>query len=135
VDQNSKAMAVRHSCVAHPSDAPAWALESEMAMYRNPFQSIDHLNQVDLKARNRIASKKWREKKNDFLHELEAENEQLRQQAWKLRDEVTTLRAECGILDHELSFFQAFISKMMNPKQERRALPGIAPLLERSGSQ
>jgi hypothetical protein len=131
-DFTIRRMEIRGPYVARPAGPSAWALESELAMYRNAFQSID---QVDLKTRNRIASKKWREKKNDFLHELEAENEQLRQQAWKLRDDVTTLRAECGILEQELSFFQSFISKIMNPKQERRTLPGIAPLIERRGPQ
>jgi DNA repair exonuclease SbcCD ATPase subunit len=113
-----------------PPEESAWALGNELVIDRNTFQSINHL--TDLKSRNRVASKKWREKKNDFLHELKAENEQLRQQAWRLRDDVTTLRAECGILDQELNFFQSFISQIMNPKQERCVLPGIAPLLEKS---
>lgn len=68
----------------------------------------------DLKARNRIAAKKWRDKKDERLYELESSNDILRKDALTLRNEVLALQTENQVLEDELRFFQTFMTKIMN---------------------
>jgi hypothetical protein len=66
-----------------------------------------------LKERNRFAAKKWRVKKDRLLGDLENESDSLRKQALDLMNEVQSLRVQNRLLEDELGFFQAFMSKMM----------------------
>ena len=74
-----------------------------------------------LKARNRAAAKKWRDKKEELLYELEAENDKLREDALRLRNESLSLQTENQVLEDELRFFQSFMTKIMNvtPRQQQ----------------
>ena len=71
-------------------------------------------NHEDLKARNRVAAKKWRDKKDEVLSKLEIANDQLRHEAFKLRNEALSLKTENEILENELNYFQSFMSRIMN---------------------
>lgn len=73
----------------------------------------------DLKARNRKAAKKWRDKKDTTLHQLAATNDNLRQEAMKLRNESLSLIAENRVLESELHFFQIFMTKIMGSSQKK----------------
>ena len=68
----------------------------------------------EIKARNRIAAKKWRDKKDDSLYTFEALNDNLREEAMRLRNDSLTLLAENRVLENELRFFQTFMTKIMN---------------------
>jgi hypothetical protein len=75
----------------------------------------DRDKREDLRARNKIAAKKWRDKKDETLTDLEAKNDRLRVEALGLRRELLTLKAENHVLEDELKFFQAFMTKIMQP--------------------
>ena len=68
----------------------------------------------DIKERNRLAALKWRRKKDAYLTELEKENDQLRFTALKLKAKVEAMNVENKVLEEELMFFQAFMTKIMN---------------------
>jgi hypothetical protein len=65
------------------------------------------------KYRNRMAAQKWRDKKGRYLLELEAENDNLRKQAFAFSSKLQLLKVENGLLESELTYFQSFMSKMM----------------------
>ena len=67
----------------------------------------------DIKARNRVAAKKWRAKKDSYLTELENENDTLRQEYLALTSQQQSIKVENSILEKELQFFQMFMSKIM----------------------
>jgi hypothetical protein len=67
----------------------------------------------DIKERNRVAAQKWREKKDQYLLELESSHDVLRKQALELNTELQLLRMENSLLEGELIYFQSFMSKMM----------------------
>ncbi|KAH0795588.1 ATF-like basic leucine zipper transcription factor B-ATF-related protein [Histomonas meleagridis] len=67
----------------------------------------------DIKARNRIAAKKWRDKKDNLLSELEATNDELRRKAFALSKESLSIQTENKILEEELGFFQYFMTEIM----------------------
>lgn len=71
----------------------------------------------DIKARNRIAAKKWRDKKDSLLYQLEAKNDELRKTALSLRTTSLSLQTEISVLEDELRFFQTFMTKIMNSSQ------------------
>jgi len=71
-------------------------------------------NKDDLKARNRVAAKKWRDRKDNTMHNLEEINDSLREQALDLRNQSMSLQAENKILENELRFFQVFMTRIMN---------------------
>ena len=72
------------------------------------------IDKEEKKARNRIAAKKWRDKKDGSLYSLEAINDKLREQALDLRKQSLSLIAENRILEKELHFFQNFMTRIMN---------------------
>ena len=72
------------------------------------------MDKEEKKLRKRIATKRWRDKKDGSLHSLEALNDQLREQALELRKQSLSLIAENRILEKELHFFQNFMTKIMN---------------------
>jgi hypothetical protein len=76
-------------------------------------------DKADLRARNRVAAKKWRDKKDDSLYDLEAKNDRLRAEALELRRQALALQSENHILEEELTFFQSFMAKIMTvaPKE------------------
>jgi hypothetical protein len=105
---------MRRFADAIPADVAAahtaiiqWNLPDEIDA--NPGHRSD-----DLKARNRVAAKKWRDKKDETLYQLEATNDHLREEALRLRNSALNLRAENAVLEEELQFFQSFMSKIMN---------------------
>jgi hypothetical protein len=73
----------------------------------------DHDKKDDLRARNKVAAKKWRDKKDDTLYDLEARNDRLRGEALGLRKELMALKTENRVLEEELRFFQSFMTKIM----------------------
>ena len=80
---------------------------------------IQHDHHEDIKERNRIAAKKWRDKKDSLLYELESTNDNLRSRALTLRNESLSLQTENKILKEELSFFQSFMTHIMNSKPKQ----------------
>lgn len=72
---------------------------------------------ADHKARNRIAAKKWREKKDETLYQLEQQNDILRAEALNLRNEALSISTENKVLEDELNYFQTFMTKIMNANQ------------------
>jgi hypothetical protein len=72
-----------------------------------------------LRARNRVAAKRWRDKKDDELYNLETTNDQLRREALSFRKQLLVLQTENHVLGDELRFFQSFMTNIMNvaPKQ------------------
>lgn len=75
---------------------------------------IENQHREDVKARNRIAAKKWRDKKDCLLYQLEAKNDELRKTAMNLRTTSLSLQTEIRVLEDELRFFQTFVTKIMN---------------------
>jgi hypothetical protein len=67
-----------------------------------------------LRARNRIAAKRWRDKKDDTLYHLESINDQLRREALDFRRQLLMLQTENHMLEDELRFFQSFMTQVMN---------------------
>ncbi|EAY18519.1 hypothetical protein TVAG_083740 [Trichomonas vaginalis G3] len=100
-------------------------------VYPNPQQEDDEssdddhiskhskVDKEELKARNRKAAKKWRDKKDSTLHQLAETNDDLRKQALKLRSESLSLIAENRVLESELRFFQTFMTKIMGTNQKK----------------
>jgi hypothetical protein len=78
----------------------------------------------EFRARNRIAAKKWRDKKDETLYQLEATNDQLRKTALDLRRQILGIQTENRVLEEELKFFQAFMTKIMKVTPNQ---PGILP--------
>jgi hypothetical protein len=74
-------------------------------------------SKADLKERNRLAAQKWRRKKDKWLTELEIANDGLRKQALNVMSQLQALKVENSMLNEELTFFQSFMTKMMeSPK-------------------
>lgn len=67
----------------------------------------------DLRERNRVAAQKWRKKKDNYLSDLEATNDQLRTQVFKLNAQAVQLTTENQVLENELKYFQVFVTKVM----------------------
>jgi hypothetical protein len=83
-----------------------------------------HSGKDELRARNRVAAKKWRDKKDATLYDLEARNDQLRLEALRLRRQAMALQTENQVLEDELKFFQSFMTKIMNVTPKPGPLPG-----------
>ena len=80
----------------------------------NVTNNRDSDEKADLKERNRIAAQKWRQKKDQYLGELEVTNDELRKKALDLCSKAESLRIENNVLENELQFFQSFMSKIMS---------------------
>ena len=91
-----------------------YQLRDEKAFYSWSKTILVNCCKGILKARNRIAAKKWRDRKDDSMHDLEIINDDLREQALELRNQCLALSAENKVLEKELRFFQSFMSKIMN---------------------
>ncbi|KAK8840341.1 hypothetical protein M9Y10_030899 [Tritrichomonas musculus] len=74
---------------------------------------IENEKSPNLKERNRIAARKWRQKKESYLSSLELDNEVLRQKALKLYQEMQSIKIENGFLGKELQYFQDFMSSIL----------------------
>ena len=74
----------------------------------------DDSTKSNLKERNRIAAKKLRDKKDKHFNEIEAENDELRIQALRLKKRRDSILVENQVLDRELQFFQRIISTIMD---------------------
>lgn len=81
--------------------------------------NIKKEDKVDLKERNRIAAQKWRKKKDHYLGELEAANDELRKKTLELCNKVQALRVENSVLENELLFFQSFMAKIMSSEPSK----------------
>ena len=82
----------------------------------NSYKSEKEKMIQSLKERNRVAAKKWRKKKEQYLTELEQTNDSLRQQAFHLCLKVKEIGLEVRFLEKEVNYFQVFMAKMMyNP--------------------
>ena len=96
-------------------------LQNIIQMQENEEQNPHKHKKIDKeekKERNRIAAKKWRDKKDGSLYSLEAVNDNLREQALGLRKQAIALVSENQILENELRFFQSFMTRIMNaPKR------------------
>ncbi|KAH0795414.1 ATF-like basic leucine zipper transcription factor B-ATF-related protein [Histomonas meleagridis] len=79
-----------------------------------PSDNKDQDEKADLKERNRIAAQKWRQKKDQYLSELEAANDELRRRTLDLCSKAEALRVENHVLENELQFFQSFMTKIMS---------------------
>jgi len=93
--------------------AATWTIPHEFIFNENHSQPPKSPNKEDLRARNRVAAKKWRDKKDEILCELENTNDRLRHEALKLRTEIYSLQTENHVLEEELKFFQTFMTKFM----------------------
>jgi hypothetical protein len=67
-----------------------------------------------MRERNRLAAQKWRKKKEGYLTDLEDANDALRQEAFKLANDVHSLRIENGILEEQLNFFHQMMRNMVS---------------------
>jgi hypothetical protein len=92
-------------------DGTARGFPNELSLLNSPHLAAGG---DDVRARNRVAAKKWRDKKDEALYQLEATNDRLRQEALSLRNAVRRLQAENQILDDELRFYQSFMTSFMN---------------------
>jgi uncharacterized protein YllA (UPF0747 family) len=92
------------------TDSAHWNISTELVVNQPSKES----NKQGVRARNRVAAKKWRSKKDEALYQLEAMNDQLRQEALQLRKAACELQTENQILEDELKFFQSFMSTFMS---------------------
>jgi len=102
------------------NDFPRFVMPMPMIpMVSNNQPTSPVAEKSDLKERNRIAAQKWRQKKDGYLGELEASNDDLREQVFNLSSQAASLRVENKVLENELMFFQQFMSRIMsvNSKQ------------------
>ena len=65
------------------------------------------------KMKNRIAAKKCREKKNEFLNRLEMENDYLAHEVLKLSFQAIAIKSENKVLEENIAFFQSFLYTIM----------------------
>jgi hypothetical protein len=77
--------------------------------------SDDPLVDPEARERNRRAARKWREKQDDYLKELENENDVLRRQALQRSAELECLELANRVLDKELAFFEECMRRIMHP--------------------
>jgi hypothetical protein len=93
----------------------------------------DRERKDDLRARNKVAAKKWRDKKDETLSDLEGKNDQLRAEALDLRKQLMSLKTENHVLEDELKFFQSFMTKIMKVSPQESFAPGtMQQILTRS---
>lgn len=84
----------------------------DFGMFKEINGSIDK-DSEEIRLRNRKAAKKWREKRNESLSQLEALNDKLRNEALKLYSDMKTVRGQNQVLEKEIEFFQKFVSQAM----------------------
>jgi hypothetical protein len=87
--------------------------QSTAPMPNIDWDSEDDLNADQSRERNRCAAKKWRDKRERYLIELESENDELRKKALHLSSEIQCLSLTNRVLEKELAFFQSFVSVLM----------------------
>ena len=68
----------------------------------------------NVKLKNRLAAKRFREKKDILMSHLEEENDFLRKEALRLTKHLMTLHVQNQYLEDDLKFFQSFLSLFMN---------------------
>ncbi|OHT00853.1 hypothetical protein TRFO_32369 [Tritrichomonas foetus] len=78
------------------------------------YKKIENSEAIRLK--NRIAAKKWREKKNNMLSILEEANDALRCETLRLSRIVLSLCVENRHLEEDISFFQSFMTHFVPKK-------------------
>jgi hypothetical protein len=111
------------------SDVPPWpSVSGEVPRLPDPMpRPSGNSGKDDLRARNRVAAKKWRDKKDEMLSNLESRNDQLRLEALRLRRQAMALQTENQVLEDELKFFQSFMTKIMNVTPKHGG-PGNLPI-------
>jgi hypothetical protein len=110
------------------ADPPHWGISSELVILSQPHPPVKEANKEDLRARNRVASKKWRDRKDETLYQLEATNDQLRQEALRLRAESCALQTVNQVLDDEIKFFQSVMLNLtsLTSCNETQAHPALS---------
>jgi hypothetical protein len=94
-------------------EVPSWtSIPADVPRTSLPLHPPSSKN--ELRARNRVAAKKWRDKKDETLYNLEARNDQLRLEALRLRGTLNALQTENRVLEEELTFFQSFMTRIMS---------------------
>jgi hypothetical protein len=119
-------------CLPRPrvplTDPPHWGISSGLVILSQPHPPAKEANKEGLRARNRLAAKKWRDRKDETLYQLEATNDQLRQEALRLRAESCALQTLNQVLDDELKFFQSFMLNLtsLTPRSETQTHPALS---------
>jgi hypothetical protein len=67
---------------------------------------------VHSREKNRLAARKWRDRKDRYLLELENANDDLRRQVLECSEEIQCLNIANRLLEKELGFFQAVLSRI-----------------------
>ena len=77
----------------------------------NKISKNDKINidNSDLKEKNKIAAKKWRKKKENYLKKLEEVNDLLRNEVVKLYYQSKSLKVEINVFETELWFFNQLL--------------------------
>ena len=75
------------------------------------------IDNSDLKEKNKIAAKKWRKKKENYLKKLEEVNDLLRNEVVKLYYQSKSLKVEINVFETELWFFQSVITTIVNHRE------------------
>lgn len=86
----------------------------ENSDYSDSNKKVDRNESVKIK--NRIAAKKFREKKNAGLIKLEMENDFLVREVLNLSYKVLKIKTENKMLEENINFFQSFLHNIMKKK-------------------
>jgi putative heme degradation protein len=70
---------------------------------------------ASMKERNKLAARKWRQKKDKYMIELENTNDALRKQALDMVSSLQALKVANALLQNELNFFQEFMCTVVTP--------------------
>jgi hypothetical protein len=117
-----------------PGQPAVWAAPIDIAVVsHSPADALPDLkdgsmpdpHKEGLRARNRVAAKKWRIKKAEQLSVLEAINDSLRREALALRKQALGLQTENQILEEELKFFQSCMNRIMTVAPAQPGLRGL----------
>lgn len=82
-----------------------------------PVQHQLHFKTTDrdlIKEKNRIAIKKWRNKRDNYIRELEKDNDILKKRALSLSNHFNELLEKNQSLNSEIQNFQSFMMNMFN---------------------
>jgi hypothetical protein len=72
------------------------------------------MEREDQRARNRRAASKWRQKNDEYLSKLEEDNNSYRRKAFDMLAQLRGMTLENSVLEEQLSFFQKFVSGVVN---------------------
>lgn len=87
---------------------------------KNLNATNDVLTEEDLREKNRIAAKNWRTKKDKYLANLEATNDDFKRQVISLCCQIKALKVENEFLESELHFFQSLMSSIVKTSKDKQ---------------